>query len=84
MRQQQMSKLSIVSALLGKICASFGSNLASQEEIIFILSNTSLKLVEVVDAQKAWRTDPYLNQEKTVQNQSQGDHVHLPLELVAI
>lgn len=53
MQQKQMSKLSSVSALLGKICASSALILqATYEEIIFILSNTSLKLIEAVDAWK--------------------------------
>lgn len=51
MWQKQMSKLSSVSALLGKICASLTLILqATYKEIIFILSNISSKLVEAVDA----------------------------------
>lgn len=86
MRQKQMSKLSSVSALLGKICASSALILqATYEEIIFILSNT-LKLVEAVDAWKVCKDWPLFKprEEKTVQTQSERDRVHLTLELVAI
>lgn len=86
MRQRQMSKLSSVSALLGKICASSALILqATYEEIIFILSNT-LKLVEAVDAWKVCKDWPLFKprEEKTVQTQSERDRVHLTLELVAI
>lgn len=59
MRQKQMSKLSSVSALLGKICASSALILqATYEEIIFILSNKTLKLVEAVDAWKVCKDWP--------------------------
>lgn len=87
MQQKQMSKLSSVSALLGKICASSALILqATYEEIIFILSNTSLKLVEAVDAWKVCKDWPLFKprEEKTVQTQSERDRVHLTLELVAI
>lgn len=87
MRQKQMSKLSSVSALLGKICASSALILqATYEEIIFILSNTSLKLVEAVNAWKVCKDWPLFKprEEKTAQTQSERDRVHLTLEWVAI
>lgn len=87
MRQKQMSKLSSVSALLGKICASLALILqATYEEIIFILSKTTLKLVEAVDAWKVCKDWPLFKprEEKTAQTQSERDRVHLTLELVAI
>lgn len=86
MWQKQMSKLSSVSVLLGKISPSLAPILqATYEEIIFIHSNTSLKLVEADGTQKACKDWSLFKprEEKTVQIQSE-DPVHLPLKLVAI
>lgn len=78
MWQKQTSKLNSISTLLGKICAFSYLSLclilqATYEQIIFIQSNISLKLVEVANAQKVCRDTSLYKQreEKTVQTQSQ-------------